>query len=190
VRFALYEHFYCSLEELSFPFPEEFGSEFAQLGFQVLSRSMFLQYIDRGVFIVDEPLVQMVMRSLAVVSDNPKDFHFKQQLLGKLASKKSEDYVDFFKHQKEYSRFIVEYMISTISAKRVKEIFNGGIGNGIVDMEALGKSPFIPLSVFLDVLRREKDIDIPFLKEVFQKAWKIFEEEPHSETALLETGKP
>jgi len=81
-------------------------------------------------------------------------------------------------------------MISTISAKRVKEIFNGGIGNGIVDMEALGKSPFIPLSVFLDVLRREKDIDIPFLKEVFQKAWKIFEEEPHSETALLETGKP
>jgi len=45
VRLQIMENLYYILEELAFPAPKGFTSEFASLGLQYLPRSVFLQYM-------------------------------------------------------------------------------------------------------------------------------------------------
>jgi hypothetical protein len=50
--FHLLEHFYCALEETSFPPPENFFEHFTMVGYRVLNPMLFVQYIQRSTGIV------------------------------------------------------------------------------------------------------------------------------------------
>ncbi len=83
VSFDILEHLHNSLEELGFPFPRGFHSMFVRLGYSCLSRNLFIQYMNRGVFTIEEDFVEEVVNLLSDCN-SPEDHHFKSLLINRL----------------------------------------------------------------------------------------------------------
>lgn len=52
------EHFFGALEETTFPPPAEFYNHFTSVGFDVLPKRKFIQYISHDMFTVSEDLIK------------------------------------------------------------------------------------------------------------------------------------
>jgi hypothetical protein len=67
--FRVIECFNNALEESCFPIPNEFTSHFGMVAYHVLSRSLFMQYISRGIIKVTDDLLKHIYGELF---DSPK----------------------------------------------------------------------------------------------------------------------
>ncbi|KAH3761464.1 hypothetical protein Pelo_6691 [Pelomyxa schiedti] len=56
--FQILHHFYIAMEDLCFPFPKGFHTLFITTGFRCLPPHVFLQYINRGLFVVTKEFAQ------------------------------------------------------------------------------------------------------------------------------------
>ncbi|PRP78535.1 hypothetical protein PROFUN_02388 [Planoprotostelium fungivorum] len=145
--FELLEHLYSSLEELQFPHPDGFNAEFIRVGYRCLPRSVFMQYLDRGIFYPDVGFVDAVVK-------NHEDASFIYHLASKVHP---------------------QHTISNIAPAKVKEIYSrDSVG---LDMEVGEDSPFIPFTVFINSIKPEYHkhihsvVDYSFMKHVEEEAY-------------------
>eukprot|EP00999_Lentomonas_sp_LEN2_P001304 NODE_232_length_1847_cov_100.220930_g207_i0.p1 GENE.NODE_232_length_1847_cov_100.220930_g207_i0~~NODE_232_length_1847_cov_100.220930_g207_i0.p1 ORF type:complete len:486 (+),score=67.87 NODE_232_length_1847_cov_100.220930_g207_i0:329-1786(+) len=85
--FPLLENFYCALEELRFPCPPGVYNKFAILGFHVLPRNLFIQYLERGIFRMSENVVRYIASHLNSIDPTPEERHFKYLLACKMKNR-------------------------------------------------------------------------------------------------------
>nr|XP_022297082.1 protein pigeon-like [Crassostrea virginica] len=79
--FQLFERYYQTAQEISFPLPQGFISYFTALGYRNLSTSLFLQYVDHGILqLTGEFMAQL----LADVGDTTEGVRIKQQIISRL----------------------------------------------------------------------------------------------------------
>ena len=100
LMYQVLESLYCALEELRYPCPQGFSHTFVSLGKESLPRSVFLQYIERGIFTLNVHFVEKVVRGL---SDTEEDRLFKYELLSHLNDR--EKSLAIMRNHQEY----VEY---------------------------------------------------------------------------------
>lgn len=60
--FLLLEKFYCALEDTGFPPPVGFYENLTLIGYRVLPYRIFLQYIQRNIFVVTEQLIDVLIK--------------------------------------------------------------------------------------------------------------------------------
>jgi len=139
--FQLLERLYTAVEELALPFPRNFHSTFASLGFKCLPRGTFLQFVDRGVII----LTPTFLRELLAMPT--EDWDFRLQLLLRLRdANKSFELIQ----QVDYTppQLLLENAISALPQCMVNSDSEGDM-HSFVDMEIYNNSAFIPLSALL-----------------------------------------
>lgn len=149
--FQLLERLYTAVEELAFPFPRGFHTNFASLGFKCLPRGAFLQFVERGII----TLTTTFLRELLVMPI--EDWDFKFQLLLRLRdSNKAIELIQ----QTEYAppHLLVEGAISLLPVMQYMVMPADGEKNDMptqfYDMEMYSNSSFIPLSSLLAFVNR------------------------------------
>ncbi|KJE95301.1 hypothetical protein CAOG_009910 [Capsaspora owczarzaki ATCC 30864] len=65
ITFELLEMLYCALEELEFPFPNNFIAKFGRLAYKCLDRFTFLQYVSRRTFVLTPDFVREILSTIA-----------------------------------------------------------------------------------------------------------------------------
>jgi len=146
VRLQIMENLYYILEELAFPAPKGFTSEFASLGLQYLPRSVFLQYMERGVFHITEPFAAELFASL---SDTPEDQEFKFAIISKLPTK---EFIRTLQKYPEFYQVLLEYFHSTLPIKfpSFQDLLNPRfIEKSNQQLQSTNNSFFLPVSIFL-----------------------------------------
>lgn len=63
-RYQVLENLYCVLEELSYHCPRGFSALFVEAGYRTLPRNVFLQYLERGIFSLNESFIEDVLSGL------------------------------------------------------------------------------------------------------------------------------
>ena len=100
---------YSAYEELAFPQSSAFIEHFVMTGFHVLSRSVFLQYLSKNIFVLTHRTMAELLRSL---TDSKEDNSFRYQLLLKLKDKKKE--MQILETLPENHPFLVDYYHSLL----------------------------------------------------------------------------
>jgi len=148
--YKIFESLYCALEELSYPCPKGFSTNFVALGKQCLPRSVFLQYIERDVFTLD---VNFVEKTVAELDDTEEDRLFKYELLSNLNNRTRS--LQIMTAHYEYVDYLLQFYLSNLPLRApTKEELNGP-----ANLEATNESFFIPRSVFLNAIRASYDND-------------------------------
>lgn len=146
VRLQVLENLYYILEELSFPPPKGFTSEFATLGHKYLPRSVFMQYMERGVFHITEPFAAELFASLG---DTPEDHEFKFAIISKLPVK---EFLRALQKHPEFHQLLLEYFHSTLPIKfpSFQDLLNPRfIEKSNQQLQSTNNSFFLPVSIFL-----------------------------------------
>lgn len=86
--FQLFERYYLTCQDLAFPILQGFSSYFTAIGARCLNKSLFFQYIDRGVLRLTGDFLAQVLGDLPDESENVK---FKQQLISRLPMDLAEE---------------------------------------------------------------------------------------------------
>eukprot|EP01124_Arcella_intermedia_P009588 TRINITY_DN16268_c0_g1_i1.p1 TRINITY_DN16268_c0_g1~~TRINITY_DN16268_c0_g1_i1.p1 ORF type:complete len:933 (+),score=201.03 TRINITY_DN16268_c0_g1_i1:196-2994(+) len=139
---------HIALEEMGFPIPNEFQVYLTELGFKYLSRSMFLQFVERGIF---EITAQFVEKLLPQLSSCDEDNTFKYLLLSKLQEEPSIQLLerDTFSTESKYTshqeEFLMEYKVRYHK-------FNEKTTN-FINMDEIPDSDFLPLTTYLVSLK-------------------------------------
>eukprot|EP00727_Mastigamoeba_balamuthi_P011810 m51a1_g7251 hypothetical protein (847) ;mRNA; r:141491-145268 len=139
VAFRTLENLYCAAAELAIPLPADFEVLFSQLAFEVLSESVFLQYVERGVVQVTGELVGELQRR-GVHESNARLFY---HLLCRLPARSVVSAV-LAQRQQRMPFFLVEHLLSTRPQLACSA--------APVDLAACEASQFIPLSLLLKVV--------------------------------------
>jgi len=139
VLYQVLECFYCALEELSYPCPKGFSNSFVTLGNQCLPRSVFLQYIERGVFSLNVPFVESIVKEL---TDSEEDILFKYELLSHLKRDKS---LEIMRSHNEYVDYLLQYHLSKLQLQPTTE-----------DYASTNDAGFISRTAFLNAIRDQK----------------------------------
>jgi len=149
--FQLLERLYTAVEELAFPFPRGFHTNFASLGFKCLPRGTFLQFVERGII----TLTPTFLRELLVMPIEDWDFKFQLLLRLRDANKAIE-----LIQQTEYAppHLLVEGAISLLPVMQHMIMPVDGektdMPTQFFDMELYSNSSFIPLSSLLAFVNR------------------------------------
>eukprot|EP01112_Ceratiomyxa_fruticulosa_P019381 TRINITY_DN6334_c0_g2_i1.p1 TRINITY_DN6334_c0_g2~~TRINITY_DN6334_c0_g2_i1.p1 ORF type:complete len:1040 (-),score=189.52 TRINITY_DN6334_c0_g2_i1:92-3211(-) len=145
--FQLMEKLYCACEDLAVPFPKDFHSLFAQLGLKCLSRPVFLQYVERGIF----TFTQSFIRDLLNMPVNaPEDQNFQNQMILKL--KYQSKITELLQQSSANINFLLEHFLSSITAQCLDVTDNMHLTHGPPDLEKYSSSSFLPLSILLDFI--------------------------------------
>ncbi|KAJ3440319.1 gamma-secretase-activating protein [Anaeramoeba flamelloides] len=119
--FQKFENFYSSLEELNLPFPDGFHYFFIRLGYHILPRHIFLQYIDSKIFRVDNDFVKKISKQFCNKNakkekkksiNGPQSIKFINHLTLMINSKK--DTLQILENNINYTKFLFEYYSSRI----------------------------------------------------------------------------
>nr|XP_022297061.1 protein pigeon-like isoform X2 [Crassostrea virginica] len=79
--FQLFERYYQTAQEISFPLPQGFVSYFTALGYRNLGTGLFLQYVDHGILQLTGEFMAQI---LADVGDTTEGVRIKQQIISRL----------------------------------------------------------------------------------------------------------
>ncbi|XP_056000277.1 protein pigeon-like isoform X3 [Ostrea edulis] len=86
--FQLFERYYQTCTEFSFPLPQGFISYFTALGYRNLNSSLFLQYVDHGVLQLTGEFMAQV---LADIRNTKEEVKMKQQIISRLPQSLAEE---------------------------------------------------------------------------------------------------
>lgn len=81
--------------------------------------------------------------------------------------KKLINLINYSFNKSFFSRTLPQHLIASVPSKNMREIITGS-NNRFVDMEEADDSPFIPLSVFLNLIHQEKSLDFPLIQSTSQ----------------------
>ena len=132
--FQLLEHYFGAIEEMNFPFPPKFHTKFSVLGFHCLPRqfaylfmnfiivtfspsfahiifSVFVQYLERGVFRMTDSFMNHIEHILGQSTD-PQDAHIKFLMASKMARKKKA--LQLLRKFRENGPLMAENAIATV----------------------------------------------------------------------------
>lgn len=123
--------------------------------------SVFMQYVDRGIILLDIDFVKEVCTK---PNKDIKDLEFKLHLICNLVQEHQS--IEVMKEIPEIYNPLCQHIISRIPARHLPKLLSPNVSL-LSDMEVADTSPFIPLSVFLHYLKEEtsmNNIDIPFVE--------------------------
>jgi len=133
----------CAIEELWFPFPQEFRRDFTGLGFRCLKPNVFLQFVEHGTFEITVKFVKQIVRKL---SNNDDDRKFKYLLLGKLPEELGIKLLEELDTEKvESLLFLLDYKLRKQRSTYKRE--------ELVDMDTVISNDFLPLYIYLESLK-------------------------------------
>ncbi|OWF35045.1 protein pigeon-like [Mizuhopecten yessoensis] len=190
--FQLFERYYQTCQDLAFPILQGFSSYFTAIGARVLNKSLFFQYIDRGVLRLTGDFMAQVLGDLPDGSENIK---FKQQLISRLPVDLAEECYRQWNHpicqrylaQKQVTQLLTRALSTGASDKAMDSVRGLQTRPGrSVDNLSLSSNresmSFAPLDSFLHLLEtldrvqrmqsdakvppRRSPIDVHFLEEV------------------------
>ncbi|KAJ3434874.1 hypothetical protein M0812_01998 [Anaeramoeba flamelloides] len=128
--FQKFENFYSALEELNLPFPDGFHYFFIRLGYQVLPRHIFLQYVDSKIFRVDRKFLNQISNQLnnkdLMKKNNKKSKNGKEKPMNSPSTIKFINHLTLMINSKNetekvleknlnYTKFLFEYYSSMVS---------------------------------------------------------------------------
>ncbi|KYR00752.1 hypothetical protein DLAC_02795 [Tieghemostelium lacteum] len=147
IYFQALEKLYAAIEELYCPFPKDFYSQFASLGFYCLNRHLFLQFLQKGIFVVTKSFVNLLNKEFPDRSRLSKDDrNFINQII--LQLKDTDQVIDELQTDTLNVNIIHEHIIS---------IATQNINQKPIDLLVLDpnyiNSHFIPLDTLLDFLK-------------------------------------
>ncbi|XP_060084414.1 protein pigeon-like [Ylistrum balloti] len=119
--FQLFERYYLACQDHVFPLLQGFSSYFTTLGARSLNKSLFFQYIDRGVLRLTGDFMAQVLGDLPDDSDNVT---FKQQLISRLPVDLAEECYRQWNHP-----ICQKYL----AKKQVTQLLTGGVYTGASD---------------------------------------------------------
>jgi hypothetical protein len=139
--FQILENLYCVLETLSIPLPPGFSELLCNLGFRVLNRKLFRQYLERHIFYVTDSFI------LNVLNNNlcPNDANLRFLLMLKL--KNFDALVRVLWNDKDNSKHLISHFISLLGIVLPETVHDVDL------LESSNQSRFIPLQVFREHVR-------------------------------------
>jgi len=146
-EFKLFERFcnlHCAIEELWFPFPKQFKEAITKLGYIVLDKDEFLQFVERGVFEITPNFVEKILPRLTNIDYS----NFKYLLLSKLPEEASINLLEKDNRtttdKEAQNDFLLDYKL-----RQQRTNYKGEA----VDMENVLGADFLPLSIYLESLK-------------------------------------
>ncbi|KAJ6228149.1 gamma-secretase-activating protein [Anaeramoeba flamelloides] len=106
--FKFMENLYSIIEERDLPFPTNFHYHFIRLGYKVLPRPIFLQYLDLNIFKVDQDFINTIQNNYG----NNNNRSFVHYLISLLENRKQIN--QFFLQSRNCYRETVEYFASIL----------------------------------------------------------------------------
>ncbi|KAF2072765.1 hypothetical protein CYY_005911 [Polysphondylium violaceum] len=148
--FQALEKLYSAIEELYCPFPKDFYTQFTTLGFYCLQRPVFLQFLQKGIFVITKSFVQVIKKefpNLDKLSQPTRDFI--NQII--LQLRDQESVIEFLQSDPTNTKFIVEHLISLATQNIHPKSYVDP--NSVDLMPDYSDSSFLPLSVLHDFLK-------------------------------------
>eukprot|EP01102_Stenamoeba_stenopodia_P018626 TRINITY_DN6861_c0_g1_i4.p1 TRINITY_DN6861_c0_g1~~TRINITY_DN6861_c0_g1_i4.p1 ORF type:complete len:887 (-),score=163.41 TRINITY_DN6861_c0_g1_i4:90-2750(-) len=176
-EFQLLELLYYATEELCYPFPKGFPSYFISLAYRCLPRNIFLQYLERGVFRLNESFVEEVLASNT--GDSEEDKRFKYQLLSKLKETTS---IGIMQKHRENTEFVVSHILNSLPIASNEQ--------PTTDMEMTSRSLFQPMTIYLDALGKQYESRKDVIQYLSEQAVRIMEEGFRDELKIDKKGPP
>eukprot|EP01133_Synstelium_polycarpum_P002539 gene2539-2908_t len=157
--FRAMEKLYVAIEEIGCPFPKDFYSNFTILGFYCLPRNVFLQYLQKGLFVVTCSFIQELRNAFpneAAVGQADRNFinqvilHLRDQ--GKMVEL-MQDWVD-----PNSNNFVLDHLILSL-AQRSEDPRPESIENKMDTDNKNGDDPllssiFMPLASLINYLEK------------------------------------
>jgi len=148
--FQALQKLYSAIEELYCPFPKDFYTQFTTLGFYCLQRPVFLQFLQKGIFVITKSFVQVIKKefpNLDRLSQPTRDFI--NQII--LQLRDQDSVIEFLQSDPTNTKFIVEHLIS-LATQNIHP--KSSVDPNTVDlMPDYSDSSFLPLSVLHDFLK-------------------------------------
>lgn len=146
-------NYHCAIEELSFPYHKRLYLDLCMVGYEVLPRNLFIQYIENQVFFVTKELLEKVI----IESEKTcEDSNFINFLLSHLPYNDLIDVLKKFSLEEEYLLEKIEPHVYID-----EEEFD-------IDMEELNATPFLPLFSHIKSLETYEE-NIEYLEVVKNK---------------------
>lgn len=111
--------------------------------------SVFLQYIERGIFLLNVEFVESVICNLDPHCE--EDILFKYELLSHLNQR--EESLRIMQNHDEYVEYLLQYHLSKVPIKTPSKISQPA------NLESTSTTPFIPRSLFLNAIRERYNTD-------------------------------
>lgn len=173
--FHLLEYFYCALEELNLPIPCGFFTHFGNIGVDILSKRMLIQYVNHDMFCVTNSFIDLVKKKY-------DDSHLLNLLFRKLhhkltdesiiqkidPSKEIEMEIDVLKSKNENIPYFLEHCHSTMI--KISEKLSPRPKKGIIKIQSTNCEELSPLKSFLKSMDNlEIKDESPEVKELLKK---------------------
>lgn len=140
--FRIMENLFCVLEDHSIPLPPGFAKHFCSLGFQVLSPTMFLQYVERQVFFLTDDFIRSVLSSC-------EDAEMRFMLISRIRN--MDVLISTLWADKDNAGMVVEHLVSMLGI---------ALPEHDVDLlEGADDALFIPLAVFQEHVRSRNPVE-------------------------------
>ncbi|XP_061187577.1 protein pigeon-like isoform X1 [Saccostrea echinata] len=178
--FQLFERYYQTCQDLSFPLPQGFISYFTALGYRNLNTSLFLQYVDHGVLQLTGEFMAQV---LADIQDTKEGVRMKQQIISRLPQNLAEEcYREwnnplcqrYFAH-KQVSNILQDFNIQQERSRKLSDYSYMARDRSESSNSSLADVSFPPLASFLHYLETldttkpthtQNPLDVNFLADV------------------------
>ncbi|XP_062594543.1 protein pigeon-like isoform X3 [Saccostrea cucullata] len=178
--FQLFERYYQTCQDLSFPLPQGFVSYFTALGYRNLNTSLFLQYVDHGVLQLTGEFMAQV---LADIQDTKEGVRIKQQIISRLPQNLAEEcYREwnnplchrYFAH-KQVSSILQDSNIQQERSRKLSDYSYMARDRSESSNSSLADVSFPPLASFLHYLETldttkqthtQNPLDVNFLSDV------------------------
>eukprot|EP00732_Lithocolla_globosa_P001648 Lithocolla_globosa_v1_NODE_860_length_3174_cov_3.716896.p2 type:complete len:400 gc:universal NODE_860_length_3174_cov_3.716896:1537-2736(+) len=179
--FQLLENLYCALEELCFTFPTGFHTQFVTLGYHVLPRHVFVQYLDRGIFRITSEFIEHLNEELGD-STSYEDCHFKFSVATQMKVKGKM--IKQLRKFPENAHYMSEYALSTHKYQE-ESSDDEEEGEGIESRESreeeedefedafLKEHEFIPFNFFLQNMQKRsfKQLDLLYISQAYSHVY-------------------
>eukprot|EP01119_Soliformovum_irregulare_P002354 TRINITY_DN1261_c1_g1_i3.p1 TRINITY_DN1261_c1_g1~~TRINITY_DN1261_c1_g1_i3.p1 ORF type:complete len:1022 (+),score=330.04 TRINITY_DN1261_c1_g1_i3:47-3112(+) len=159
ISFSLRESFASSLQELGLLPSSEFSAEFLRLGYRCLPRGIFVQYVHRGIFELDQQFLEGITTQFSQ-SNFQADLEFVYFITSRYTNQMRV--VTMLNSNLEYFTYLTQYLISKIP---ITNLLNAVPSESdALDMEITNDSSFIPLTIFLHAVQNAPSLDREVLR--------------------------
>ncbi|KAN0042034.1 hypothetical protein ACTFIV_004593 [Dictyostelium citrinum] len=156
ILFETMEKLYSAIEELFCPFPKDFFTQFTTLGFFCLQRSIFLQFLQKGIFIINAPFVKILKKEFPNQEQLSIDQrNFINQII--LQLRDQDSVIEMLKSDLANTNIIAEHLISLAT----QSIHPKSSLDPNTDNPDHPDAQFIPLYCLLDFLKALSDTANP-----------------------------
>ncbi|EGC37104.1 hypothetical protein DICPUDRAFT_150327 [Dictyostelium purpureum] len=111
ILFQVMEKLYSAIEELYCPFPKDFYTQFTTLGFYCLQRPIFLQFLQKGIFVITGQFVKVLFKEFPTKENlTEEQRNFINQIV--LQLRDQESVIELLSADLVNTNIIVEHLIS------------------------------------------------------------------------------